>query len=441
GIAAVMMLYNLFIFIVSRDKSYLYYCGFGLMAGMMVASFNGYAFAYLWPNASMWQHYCTVVLGSLATVFACLFVREFLQMHRHQRILDGVIKYLAILSLLETLVIPLFSVKFIFFLLGVTTIPIYLLFMYAGLKEWQRGDQAAIYFTLPWIIVGIAAIALILTSYNVFSSALFNRYGIAAATSIELVFLSLALAKRINQVRENAISTNRELREQQFKARLTQEKLLQLERKAKEELEQKVMERTRELNRALNQLSDTHARLQLMSTQDSLTGLKNRRYFDSALQNEWARAVRNKSILSLLVLDVDYFKNINDNHGHQIGDEVLIEIASIFSQELQHAADVVARFGGEEFIILLPQCNLHAAVALAERLRLAVQQLEIVTEKGLCKPTISIGVTSIQPTLQDSHTQFVAQADAALYEAKKSGRNRVCIASTLPPLAEAKSGA
>jgi len=102
---------------------------------------------------------------------------------------------------------------------------------------------------------------------------------------------------------------------------------------------------------------------------------------------------------------------------------------------------VVARFGGEEFIILLPQCNLHAAVALAERLRLAVQQLEILTEKGVCKPTVSIGVTSIQPSMEQSPAKFVADADAALYEAKKSGRNRVCISNTLPALTETKNSA
>lgn len=436
GVVIIMMLYNFFIFLVTRERSYLFYCGFGIFVGLHVASINGYAFAYLWPHATEWQRISTIVCGNIATVFACLFVRHFLQMNRYYKQYDTTIKYLAVFAFVETLTIPIFSFKLESFVLGVTTAPIYIIFVLAGIKAWQKGDRVAIYFTLPWLIVCLVAITFVLSAFSIISPSFFGNYGVAISTSIELVFLSLALAERINQLREKAILASEQLKLQEYEAKNTQEKLLSVERKAKEELELKVIERTKELSRALNQLSDTHARLQLMSTQDSLTGLKNRRYFDSVLKEEWKRSYRNRSHLGLLVLDVDYFKNINDSHGHQVGDEVLVAIARIFTQQLHHASDTVARFGGEEFIVLLPQCNLLAAVALAERLRLAVHQLEFNAVSGSFRPTISIGVACIQPKQADGYSKFIAAADAALYEAKKSGRNRVCIYGELPPYGE-----
>lgn len=169
------------------------------------------------------------------------------------------------------------------------------------------------------------------------------------------------------------------------------------------------LQRVDELNRALAELATT----------DSLTGLRNRRAFDHSLALELAIVERHRSPLSLLMLDVDHFKRINDRLGHEAGDQVLQMIGQILSAGAR-VIDIVARVGGEEFAVLLPNTGAQGALEVAERMRLAVAQAPAGAHGGV---TISIGAV----TLHDGETacSLYARADAALYAAKEAGRNRV----------------
>lgn len=166
--------------------------------------------------------------------------------------------------------------------------------------------------------------------------------------------------------------------------------------------------------------SDNLARL---LTTDHLTGVTNRAHFFEIGESEVARAKRNGRTLSVVMLDADHFKHINDNAGHQAGDEVLKRISDE-ARALLRRSDIVARLGGEEFILLLPSTTAEEAMAVAERLRVAVEQAEIETAVGQLNATISLGVASLgdgSQTLQD----LLAAADHALYDAKQAGRNCV----------------
>lgn len=167
--------------------------------------------------------------------------------------------------------------------------------------------------------------------------------------------------------------------------------------------------------------------LQRLATRDGLTSVANRRSFDDMLNMEWRRASRESRALSLLMVDVDFFKRFNDTYGHQGGDECLRQVAAAMSGVVKRASDAVARYGGEEFAILLPATEPDGALIVAERIRAAVAALRLPHSGSevAAHVTVSIGVASIQVTGNGVPSSLVAAADAALYRAKHAGRNRV----------------
>ena len=166
-------------------------------------------------------------------------------------------------------------------------------------------------------------------------------------------------------------------------------------------------------------------RLEHVAMTDLLTSLPNRRAGMGALERAWAASSRFEQALSVLVLDIDHFKRVNDTYGHAVGDKVLIEVA----QQIQRVArkdDSVCRLGGEEFLMICPNTDIKAALLAAERLRRTIEALQINVQGTVIRSTVSIGVASREPRMTDSDT-LVNAADRALYRAKEAGRNRSCI--------------
>jgi len=184
-------------------------------------------------------------------------------------------------------------------------------------------------------------------------------------------------------------------------------------------LEERVEERTQALAAANRQL-------EVLSVTDSLTGLANRRRFGQLLDAEWDRAIRTGRPVGIVMIDVDLFKRYNDSYGHLAGDECLRRVAHTLAGCTRSAEDLVARYGGEEFAIVLPGADGAAAHAIGEQSRAAVAGLAVLhpsNQSGIV--TVSVGTTAVAPTDPGSAEDIVAYADAAMYEAKKSGRNRV----------------
>lgn len=174
------------------------------------------------------------------------------------------------------------------------------------------------------------------------------------------------------------------------------------------------------------QLRATHDRLEELSLQDSLTGIANRRRFDQTLDSEWHRAMRTQSPLSLLLIDLDYFKNLNDTYGHRHGDRCLTQVAAALHSVASRSGDLIARYGGEEFAAILPVTRLEAARAIAVRMRSAIEALKILNPSDIgTYLTISIGVCSCEAPMCGSPEALLESADRALYRAKQSGRNRI----------------
>jgi len=161
---------------------------------------------------------------------------------------------------------------------------------------------------------------------------------------------------------------------------------------------------------------------------DPLTKISNRRGFENRLNAEWGRASRDKTPISILVMDIDKFKNYNDTYGHQQGDVALKTFAEIAAGTLKRSADFIARWGGEEFIILLPATNSDGAAKVAERIRKKAEAQVLPTEEGVeTRTTVSIGVNTVVPEMDDPVDNFIKKADQALYKAKEAGRNRFVI--------------
>lgn len=171
-------------------------------------------------------------------------------------------------------------------------------------------------------------------------------------------------------------------------------------------------------------LMETNKRLELLSITDGLTKLHNHRFFQDELARAFEESQRYGRPLSLAMMDIDFFKKINDTYGHAVGDDVLKRSADLYKHSVR-STDLVARYGGEEFAVMMPETELQDAITLAEKLRHLVEETPLETQAGPVSATISVGVASVPLSRVHSPKDLIVAADRALYRAKKSGRNRV----------------
>lgn len=160
---------------------------------------------------------------------------------------------------------------------------------------------------------------------------------------------------------------------------------------------------------------------------DALTEVSNRRYFDRQIQYEWGRAIREREAISLMMIDVDKFKQYNDAYGHPQGDRMLHAVGQTLRNTLNRSVDILCRYGGEEFVAILPGTDIDGAIIVAERMRRAIEEMAVPNiNRGLVtQATVSIGVASTSPSVGDSVLELMERADQMLYQAKKQGRNQV----------------
>lgn len=194
-----------------------------------------------------------------------------------------------------------------------------------------------------------------------------------------------------------------------------------------QELDDHGQQLQRTVEKRSQQLEKANKALREMADGDPLTGIANHRSFQDNLRLQWRRTARSRLPLTLLMIDVDGIKHYNESRGHQAGDECLREIAQVLRTKLQRPGDLVARYGGDEFSVMLAETDAAGGLAVAERIRLAVEEMDLASgpEASGRKITVSVGVATIVPSPQEHPTSLIAAADRALSVAKRSGRNRV----------------
>lgn len=200
----------------------------------------------------------------------------------------------------------------------------------------------------------------------------------------------------------------------------------------KKELEEKTREldlKVKQLETLQHKLEDQNCKLEKLTMEDGLTSLGNRRCFDKTLEAEWHRGQRSGEILSVVMIDIDHFKLYNDTYGHQEGDICLKRVASALRSTLMRQCDTISRYGGEEFVAILPNTDSDGAVQVGERMLAAVSSLNISHSSSLTKDhvTVSIGVSSIIPSSGSIPEFLIKSVDQALYNSKDSGRNRISV--------------
>lgn len=418
GILLGVFAYNLLLAVGTREPVYGYYCAYAVFLTLFQFSQNGLAFEYLWQSQTNWHQISIPIFASLALLFCTRFTQCFLNITRHNlpklamtyQVLTGIFAALAVASFVadRSLIITLVSV--VVSLSGVFMIATaYYLYL--------KGDDNAFYYLLAWTILLFGVVIYSTKTLGLVPENFITEYSVQIGSAIEMILLSYALADRFNRLRDENIQVHAE---------------------AKAMLESRVEQRTQELQQAMLQFEAANDQLASLSQRDPMTGLFNRRYFNEVLEQLRVSMERQNRPLSLLMIDVDFFKSINDTRGHLVGDRVICEIANAIESSLACDECVPVRFGGEEFVALLPGYSADQGLALAEQLRKSVEDIcffETETQTAIDQPkcvpqphfsvSISVGVAVKPPVSAHcrSGMQLLDQADQALYTAKESGRN------------------
>jgi len=456
GLLLIMVIYNGVIFLVINDRSFAWYSLF-LFAGLLLAAaWQGFGYQYLWPSSPWIQNKVHILFLLLALGCICLFVSDFLSLRKHSLLLHMYFKVLAAL----TAVLMVASILLPTSMIGPFSMPVFGLVTFstfmAGVVAYLVGHRAALYFIIASTSVVLGALVMILEATGLVSAGDSVMFAIQAGAAVGVMLWSLALADRINAERTDrfsaqalALKKERELREVRDQAlahanqaREAEHHALQLQRVANRHLGLEVRKRTEQLESVLLDLSAANARLEHASNTDGLTGLANRRHFDGMLKQEWKIGTRDRKPLSLLLVDLDFFKRINDEHGHQVGDACLQEAAAVLKRVASRPRDVAARYGGEEFVVILPETPGEGAHGIAQQIR---EQIKAVVPADPAaagvRMTASVGLATVVPDACRTPEELLSAADAAVYRAKETGRDKVVVGGFAPARGVPASGA
>lgn len=410
GALLAMIIYNALLWFSVRERVYIDYVLYVAFIGLGIGAANGMAAEFFWPDSGWLVNYSYWAFG-FAGIFVTRFARSFLNTAATSIWLDRSLRVAGLL-----VAVPTFTGLFISYYAGGRLVSAALFIAlvvsaWSGIYSVMHKIPGGRLYLLSWFLFLFFAALYPLRNYGLVPNNFFTVHGIQIGSLAEMMLLSFALAARINHIRA-------EKEKAQHDAIEAQSTLVATLKESERILEQRVAERTEQLEQA-------NCRLSSLSITDGLTGIANRRHFDEVLAEEWKRMERLGQPLALAMIDIDWFKKYNDHYGHQAGDACLVAVAETLTANIGRAGDLVARYGGEEFAFIAPAIDGSAALAMAQKICGAISARGIPHAQSLFEHvTASIGVASAIPSSGSRPEALIKLADEALYRAKEAGRNR-----------------
>lgn len=400
GAAAAILFYNLFVYFSVRDPNYLYYVIYGMLFLVFALVYSGYSF-YVADTPDM--HYDLHISIAFVFVFLTIFTRKLLQTEDAMPRIDRILYYCTILfGALGALIVITVDVFAAY--LGLAMIYT-LVLLFVGIAGMKLGIEIAQYYVVAIGTMQLGLFIKAMSAFGFFPTTFFTNHSYLLGALLELILFSMALGYKLKLLQQEKLAY--------------QSKLVVVEKDAKEKLEEVVKKRTA-------QLYEANQKLERMATIDGLSGIYNRRYFDSKLEEEWNRLQRDAQPISLIMIDIDHFKKYNDIAGHQAGDDCIREVAKIIDNCVGRGSDLAARYGGEEFAVILPATGLQGAKLVADCIMRALKQSKLEhPHQDIERVTVSIGIATTIPTQPPGSQALVASADKALYSSKRKGRNQI----------------
>ncbi len=439
GMALLMALYNFVVWLSEKKTIYLYYVAYILFFALFQACLHGIGFQFIWPNFPTLNNLMTPVTMALMLSALSYFINDFFtveesspRMHIQLKFSSYSYAVLAITCIFipYSIAIVMMAILTSFTIAQIVFLAIYML---------KQNHPSAKYFALAWVAFLSGAIFLAGNKFGFIPITIFSEYGLQFGAGLEMMFLSLALAEQLASsqkakihAQEASLLLAHQVNLERDKTMAAELEIYHLEKENSKNLESLVSKRTEELNTAMEKLSMAHDELQTLSITDALTHVFNRYYFNQHWRTEHKRAYREQTHLTLIMLDIDHFKHVNDNYGHPAGDMCLQHVAQCILKHAARDSDIVCRYGGEEFVVILPGTDEQGAIAVAEAIRQEIAKLELSWEERAITLTASLGISSLIPNNSQINNRqlMINQADQALYQAKNNGRNQVIVFDT-----------
>ena len=412
GILVGIALYHLLLFAQLREPSYFWYSIFLITLVSIFAYFQGYINAYVFESLRRHSNHFLPWSYAVVAISCILYIQRALDLPRsrpgYSRLLNMVAATGLILAIIAMYIPYSSSIKFLTVYAAIATL---IVIGAQAIRAFDQYEPAYYGFTASaFLMVGMGIT--IMEKTGLVTSTPITRSAGDVGFTVMAVFYALLLSQRMRWEQHKRHKA-------ELAVRLSNAELLQTQQKLNKKLDVLVRERTVELEK-------TNEQLHKASITDPLTGLYNRRHFDQEFQRLHHAAMQDGTSLSLVLLDIDHFKTINDRYGHPAGDACLIDIANRIQSVAKNFDAVCARYGGEEFIILMADEDLATARAAAQTLLSLIREVPVAASGHSIRVTASIGVIARQPSSADETDTLLKAADELLYQAKAQGRDQIC---------------
>lgn len=415
GFLIVMAVYNFFIFLATREFSYLFYVLFTLSSAMFISAEQGFAFQYLWPSSIYWQHQAVGIFACVTMFFAGLFVVEFLRLKELQRTLYSLMMLVVFYSGVMIFVGGFVEAYYLHQSNAVVVLVASVLILMSGLQAWRKGQKEAGYFVVAWFVYLVGVSGMVFYRLGLVSPSFVTEYSMELGAVLELSLLSFALADKLNRKRNVESIAAQQAKHTEAKILADQAFALERERISNERLAKNVKTRTERLHQALAELSQMNHKLEEINTIDAVTGLKNQVSFMQRLQEEWERAYRDQTPVALLFVSIERFDAIGDCYGYVAADESLKMIGQILRSLVTRPADLLARLEMAQFAAVLPNTDKEGVEHLVKKInsRLKAEPINL----GVCCISVSVacGASVVVPQKSGGSDWLLTDAREQLY--------------------------